>query len=76
MTPVTLRLATTPYGRIRVIDNWCNFKRLYVSRKTNLGTYVVFTEMPGSMDNMTAIDGEYHFRTLADLRAALERTHA
>lgn len=45
--------------------------RCYV-HKTNIKTYIVTTCYSYSLDDMVELAGEYHFRTLKDLRAAIE----
>lgn len=63
------KLVNGVYGKLRIIENWNNHKRLYVTR-TNLRTYVVSTGSL-SLDSMVEINGEYHFDTLAQLHSAL-----
>lgn len=46
--------------------------RHYV-KKTSIRTYVVATCWPFTLDDMVEIGGEYHFSTLAELRAAIEK---
>jgi len=58
------------YGEVKVIDNWNGIKRLYVKR-TNVKTYIVSTDQRLTLDTMLEINGEYHFRTIAELNLAL-----
>lgn len=58
------------YGRVRTIE-YEDGRRLYVKR-TNLKTYVVSTNRFMTLESMVSVAGEYHFRTLRDLKQALE----
>ena len=64
------KFAPTVFGRVRVIEGWRGFRRLYVKR-TNLRTYVVSFNPTLSMDSMVDVAGEYHFSTLEQLHKAL-----
>ena len=58
------------YGRVRVVEGFKDYGRLYV-KKTNLRTYVLSTSETLSFDSMVEVNGNYHFGTLKELHAAL-----
>lgn len=70
--PAALRKAAHVYGKRWVVEGFPGYRRLYVHR-TNVGSYVVSTSEQLSMDSMLEIDGNYHFGTLKQLKAALAR---
>lgn len=70
--PAALRKAAHVYGKRWVIEGFPGYRRLYVHR-TNVGSYVVSDSEHLSLDSMLEIDGEYHFGTLKQLKAALAR---
>lgn len=63
-------MASTPYGKIRVIENYKNYKRLYVKKQGKLG-YFVTDKLPVDLDSMIEINGEYWFGTLKKIKEAL-----
>jgi len=58
------------YGKVRIIEDWGGYSRLYVKR-TSLATYVVSMCESMTLDSMISIAGGYHFGTLAELHSAL-----
>jgi hypothetical protein len=62
------------YGeRHKVVRGWHGIDRLYIHHsKGKHGGYYVTTCIRPSLDSMVEIAGEYWFRTLAELQAALE----
>ena len=67
---VKSKLANGVYGKIRVIEGYKKYGRLWVHKKKGMG-YMVTTEQRESLDNMVEIDGDYWFATLRELHDAL-----
>lgn len=70
------KMVNTPYGKVRVIEGYKNYKKLYVLKKKPVGqkvSYIVSTDMKTSLDSMVEINGEYWFSTLKELHKALNK---
>ena len=65
-----MRVAPSVYGKERIVEGYCGYDRLYVKR-TNVRTYVLSDNIRLSLDTMIAINGQYHFNTLQDIRVAI-----
>ena len=60
------------YGKVRVIEGYKEYKRLYVHKKGKYGFMVTDSEKV-TLDNMIQINGEYWFGTLKELHNALSK---
>ena len=63
-------------GKVRVIEGYKNYKRLYVFKKAYKGknsAYIVCDSDRVSLDSMIEIDGEFWFSTLKELHKALNK---
>ena len=59
------------YGKVRVIEGYKNYKKLYVHKKGKSGYMVTDTERLTSLDDMIKIGNEFWFGTLKELHTAL-----
>jgi len=66
------KLIKGPTGKVRVIEGYKNYKRLYVHKKGKFG-YMVSTSISISLDDMVEINGEYWFGSLKKLHEALNK---
>ena len=67
------KLVKSALGKVRVIEGYKNYKRLYVHKKGKMGYMVTDTARIGSIDDMILIGGEYCFGTLKQLHDALNK---
>jgi hypothetical protein len=67
---LSLKFENGVYGKRRVIRGYKNYKKLYVLKEKKLGYYITDT-IPVTLDSMVAINGEYWFRTLKELKKEL-----
>lgn len=67
------KLVKSIYGQQRSIEGYRGYKRLYVRKIKSTGTWIVSDNERVSLDSMIEIAGEYHFSTLAELHAALNK---
>ena len=58
------------YGKVRVIEGYKDYKRLYVHKKGKFGYMVTDTEKV-TLDDMIEIDGQFWFGTLKELHSAI-----
>lgn len=65
-----MKLQNTLYGKLRVIEGYKNYKRLYVLKKGKHG-YCVTDSLPLSIDSMVKIGEDYWFGTLKKIKEAL-----
>ena len=56
---------------MRYIDNVKGLERVYI-HKTNLKTYVLSDAPRLTLDGMILVSGEYHFRTIRELKQAIQ----
>lgn len=71
---IKMPLKQSIYGKVRVIEGFKGNQgpRLFV-KKTNINSYIVLDHELGGLDDMVSIEGQYHFRTLKELKEALIR---
>jgi hypothetical protein len=67
---ITMKMANTPYGKVRVIENYKDYKRLYVLKKGKHG-YAITDKLPMDIDSMVKIGEDYWFGTLKKIKEAL-----
>lgn len=69
----TIKLKPHPqYKGIKYIENYKGLKRVYISKQGKHG-YMACTDYPcRNLDSMIEINGEYWFRTLKDIKTAME----
>ena len=61
------------YGRtIRVLEGYKPYRIYVLHRSGRHGGYFLSTSIHASLDEMVAVDGEYWFGTLTELKTALE----
>lgn len=65
-----MKLTPTPYGKVRIISNYKNYDKLYVTKHGKNG-YCITDSLPVNLDNMILIDNEYWFGTLKKIKEAL-----
>lgn len=64
------KLIKGPMGKVRVIEGYKNYKRLYVHKVKKFGIMVT-DNLKYTLDDMIEINGNYWFNTLKDLHKAL-----
>lgn len=70
------RLIKGVYGKVRTIEGYKNYNKLYVFKKKVPGqgsSYMVSDSEKVSMDSMIEINGEFWFSTLKELHGALNK---
>ncbi|MDY0144194.1 MAG: hypothetical protein RBR97_20115 [Bacteroidales bacterium] len=67
------KLVKSVYGKQRVIEGYEGYRRLYVKKIKSTGTWIVSDNERVSLDSMIEIKGQYHFATLKELHATLNR---
>jgi len=65
------KLVKSVYGKVRVIEGYKEYDRLYVFKKK--GAYMISSNRRISLDDMIKVDGEYWFSTLKELHKSLNK---
>jgi len=69
---VKSKLTKGLYGKVRTIEGYKDYKRLYVHKKGKFGYMVTNTERI-SLDDMIEINGQFWFGTLKELHDELNK---
>ena len=70
MNNVSIKTVAGVYGKARKVINYKGLTNLYV-HKTSMKTWIVTEGQCLDLESMLEINGEYHFGTLKELKAAL-----
>lgn len=66
------KMIKSVYGKVRIIENYNGYKRLYVIR-TNIKTYILSENIRYNLDDMVEVNNNYHFSTLKELHNEINK---